>query len=246
MIKRSVGLMLFACVVTGASWAASNPFVGDWKFNPSKSTLTDKMKVESAGGNKYTFNFGGGPETIVIDGTDQPSKLYGGGSLSVGVEGDTWKVIRKKDGRTMISAVWSLSKDGNTLTDHFTGFNAGGSPYQLNYLYKRTAGGPGFAGTWVSTSEEAVNLVMVLQIRPYEEGGLSFIDTSAQLTGNMQFAATSVRRLDEHTVELMRKKGDGELSEFVQLKLSADGKTLTMTPHSAPGDEPHILLFERQ
>jgi hypothetical protein len=29
-----------------------------------------EMKVQSQGGNKYTFDFGGGPETIVMDGTD--------------------------------------------------------------------------------------------------------------------------------------------------------------------------------
>src|SRR6185437_1486717 len=156
------------------------------------------------------------------------------------------KVVRKKNGRTMVSVIWSLSKDGNTLADHFTGFNADGSPYNLNYVYKRTAGGSGFAGTWVSTSEESVNLVVVLQLQPYQEDGLSIIDASSQLTGNMKFAASSLRRLDEHTLELMRKKRDGKLSEFLQLKLSPDLKSLTITPHSPAGDEPHILVFERQ
>jgi hypothetical protein len=246
MFKRSLQLLLFACLVIAASWAANHQFVGDWKLNPSKSNLTDQMKVESVGGNKYTFNFGGGPETIVVDGTDQPSPVYRGDILSVAIEGDTWKVIRKRNGRTIISAIWSLSKDDSTLTDHFTGFNADGSPYNLNYVYKRKAGGSGFAGTWVSTSVEAVNFVAILQIRPYEEDGLSIIDASSQVTGNMKFAASSVRRPDEHTLELMRKKSDGALSDFLQLKLSSDLKTLTITPHSATGDEPHIIVFDRQ
>jgi hypothetical protein len=43
-----------------------------------------------------------GPETIVVDGTDQPGHY--GTTLSVVSEGDTWKVIRKKDGRMQISA----------------------------------------------------------------------------------------------------------------------------------------------
>ena len=245
MVKRLRRLVLLACAVISASAAANNAFVGDWKLNPSKSTLTDKMTVESAGGNKYTFNFGGGPETIVIDGTDQPSPLYGGDALSVAVEGDTWKVVRKSKGRTIISAIWSVSKDGGTLTDHFTGFGGDGSRYELIYTYKRKAAGLGFAGTWVSTSEEAVNFVLGLQIRPFEENGLSIIDSTSQVMGSMNFAASSVRRLDEHTLELMRKKSDGELSDFLQLKLSSDLKTLTITPHSAAGDEPHILAFDR-
>lgn len=133
------------------------------------------MKVESDGGNKYTFNFGGGAETIVVDGTDQPSHF--GGAPSVGIEGDTWKIIGERNGRTIISAIWSLSEDSSTLTDHFTVFNANGSPYSLNYLYKRKAGGTGLAGEWVSTSE-TLNSVVTLQVRPYEGDGLSFIEPS--------------------------------------------------------------------
>jgi hypothetical protein len=245
MIKRTLGLVLLACVAISAFAAANNPFVGDWKLNPSKSTRTDKMTVESVGGNRYTFNFGGGPETLVVDGTDHPTVLYGGGTLSVAIEGETWKVVRKSSGRTIISAIWSVSRDGDTLTDHYTGFNAAGSPYNLIYKYKRMSAGSGFAGTWVSTSEEAVDFVLGLQVRPFEENGLAIIDPSSQIMGNMNFAASLVRRLDEHTLELMRKKSDGGVSDFLHLKLSADLKTLTITPHSAAGVEPHILAFDR-
>lgn len=246
MFKRSLRLLWFACLVISTSWAANNPFVGDWKLDPSRSTLTDRMKVESAGGNKYIFDFGGGQETIAVDGTDQSSQLYRGVTLSVAMEGDTWKVIRKQNGRMLLSAIWSLSPDGNTLTDRFTGFGAGGSPYTVKYVYQRKAPGGGFAGTWLSTSAEAVNFVFGVQIQPYQEDGLSVIDASSQLTGDMKFDASSIRTVDENTLELMRKKSDGELSVVLQLKLSPDRKTLTITPHTAPGTEPHLLVFERQ
>ncbi|HXT17583.1 MAG TPA: hypothetical protein VN706_18215 [Gemmatimonadaceae bacterium] len=248
MIKRSLRLLLLPCLLAAAPAApraADSPFVGDWKLNPSKSTLTDRMKVESAGGNKYTFNFGGGPETIVVDGTDQRTPLSGDGTLAVAVEGDKWKVIRKTNGRTTITANWSLSKDGKALTDHFTSFNADGSPFQLNYVYERRAGESGFAGTWVSTSLQAVNYVVVLQIRPYDEGGLAIVDSATQVTGNVQFPATLVRRLDEHTIELMRKASDGQVTPRIRLELSSDLKTMTLTPAIA-GEDPHILVFDRQ
>src|SRR5215472_12677431 len=104
-MKRSLQLLLFPCVIAAASLTANDPFVGDWKLNPSKSTLTDRMKVASAGGNKYTFDLGGGPETIVVDGTDQPTPVYKDGTLSVAIDGDGWKVVRKRNGRTIITAV---------------------------------------------------------------------------------------------------------------------------------------------
>jgi hypothetical protein len=245
MVKRSLGLGLFACLVISAAAAANDPFVGNWKLDPSRST-PDKMTVESIGATKYTFNFGGGPETIMVDGTDQPSHLYGGGTLSVGIEGDTWKVIRKSgNGRPMLSAIWNVSKDGTTLTDRYTGFDADGSPHTVIYTYKREAGGPGFAGTWASTSEEPVDFVLALQIRPFEEKGLSIVDSSSQIMGNMDFAPPLVRRPDEHTLELMRKKSDGELVGFLHLELSPNLKTLTIRPHSAARDEPHVISFDR-
>jgi len=258
MFKRTFELLLVACLGTGALWAANDPFVGEWKLNPARSKLTDQMKVESVGANKYVFDFGGGSETIVVDGTDQPGNF--GSTLSVTVEGpDTWKVIRKKDGRMLITATWKLSKDGNTLTDDFTGIEPNGSTFNLNYVYKRTAGSSGFAGTWESTSE-TVNSVFVLQVRPYEGDGLSFIDPSEEETKNVKFdgkdypnlgpnvapgSASSVRRVNERTLE-MTDKIDGKVMDAQQIELSSDLQTLTMTVHTVGRSEPNILVFERQ
>jgi hypothetical protein len=73
MFKRAFLLLPLVCLAAGAAWAADDPMVGDWKLNPQKSKLIDEMKVTSLVGNKYSFDFGGGsPETIVVDGTDQP------------------------------------------------------------------------------------------------------------------------------------------------------------------------------
>ena len=102
----------------------------------------------------------------MADGTDQPGVF--GTTLSVTVEvSDALKVVRKEKGHMIITANWKLSKDGNTLTDDFTGINPNGSTYNLNYLYKRSGAGSGFAGTWLSTSE-AFNSAFVLQVRSYE------------------------------------------------------------------------------
>jgi hypothetical protein len=259
MFKRTFQLLLFSCLVTCTLWAADNPFVGDWKLNPSMSKMTDVMKIERFGANKYAFDFGGDPETIMIDGTDQPG--ISGTTLAVSVEGpDAWKVVRKKDSRLLITANWKLSKDGNTLTDNYHEISPNGSVSSVDYVYQRKGVGSGFAGTWVSSSV-AVNFVYVLQIRPYQEDGLSIIDSSSQLTRNMKLdgkdypntganaaiiTASSLRRLDEHTLELTDKKSNGKIYSDQQINLSSDLKTLTMTPHTAGRDEPNLFVFERQ
>ena len=260
MFKRIPQFLLVACLVTSALWAANDPFVGEWKLNPSKSSkIIDQMKVESVAGNKYAFDFGGGPEIIAADGTDQPGG-YGGTTLSVTVEApDSWKVVRKKDGRVLLNGNWKLSNDGKTLMDDYTEFDPNGSPSNVKYVYKRTAGTSGFAGTWENTAGAMIS-VFVMKVQPYEGDGLSFIDSSDGVTRNVKFdgkdypnvganvrpgSTSSVRRVDEHTLE-MTGKTNGKAGVTREIELSSDGKTLTMTLHIPGRTEPIVLVFERQ
>lgn len=258
LMKRSSLSLLAAWAVTGALWAATqNSFVGKWKLNPLKSKLIDQMKVESLGGNKYELDFGGGPERIVADGTDQ-SGVYGT-MLSVTIEGpDIWKVVRKKGGRTLVTGTWKLSPDGNALSDDYTEYGSSGSPSTVNYQYKRTAGGAGFAGTWESAMP--IDSAFVLQIQPYEENGLSFINSSEDVTLNVKFdgkdystfgrhvakdSTISARQVDEHTLEITDKI-EGRITKTERIELSPDLKTLTRTVLPVGQHEPNVFVFQRQ
>ena len=243
MLSRIVKPLLVVGLLIGTSWAANDPFVGQWTLNPSRSKLTDEMKVTKLSRDKYAFELGGGePETIVIDGTFQPG--IAGTTLSVAPEGPNWKVVRKKDGRTLLTATWTLSKDGTSLTDDFTSFGQNGSPSNVKYLYKRTAGDTaGFAGTWVSTNE-MVNSAITLQISPYENDGLS-LTSSAGTTTNLKFDGKSARRLSTSAVEVIQRSED-KVTLTKQYELSPDLKTLTITTHIAGRAAPNIFVFERQ
>jgi len=249
---------MVAGLAAGALSAANDPFIGEWKLNGAKSKLIDVMKVESAGGNRYGFDFGGGSaETIAVDGTDQPG--IAGTTLAVTVEGDSWKVIRKKDGRILLTAFWKLSNGGNTLKDDYTEFGPDGSSSNVKYVYQRTAGTSGFAGTWEGSSE-TMNAVIVLRVQAYEGDGLSFINDSEGQTKSVKFdgkdypnaganvragSVTTGRRVKEDTLE-MTDKFNGKVRNTRQIQLSADRKTLTMTVNVPGRREPDILVFERQ
>lgn len=249
MLGRIFQLLLVACLATSPLRAESDPFVGQWKL----IKLTDQMKVTKVGANRYAFDFGGGVETIVVDGTDQPASA--GTTLSVAADGSNWKVIRKKGSRVLLTATWTLSKGGNSLNDDFTSFGQDGSPSNVKYVYERRAAGSGFAGTWVSAIA-TINSVIMLQVRPYESNGLSFIVPSPGQTLNVNFdgkeypnagaaSALSARRLNARTVEIFRKS-KGTITQSRQIKLSTDLKTLTMTVHMVGKDEPYVYVFERQ
>lgn len=259
MFKRTFQLLLAFFLVAGAPRAADNPLVGKWKLNPSKSILTDQMKVKSLGANKYAFDFGGGQaEPVVADGTDQP--VLFGTTLAVTVEGpNSWNVVRKKDGRVLLTALWQLSQDGKTLTDHYKEFQPNGSTFSLDYVYERTDGNSGFPGTWESTGEK-VNSVYEFQIQPYGDDGLSFINPAQHQTQNMKFdgkdypnvgpdvpegLVSSGRRINERTLE-MTDKIKGKVITTRQVSLSPDLKTLTITVHLVGHTKPNVLAFDRE
>ncbi len=242
MLTRIFQLLLVAGLATGTAWAVNDSFIGQWRLNASRSKLTDEMKVTKVGQNKYVFDFGGGnPETVIVNGTDQPG--FDGSTLSVAAEGPNWKVIRKKGGRLLLAATWTLSKDGKSLTDDFTSFGPNGLPSNVKYVYTRAAGGgSGFAGDWVSTSE-VVNSVIRLQISPYESHGLSFTGTGG--TTNVKFDGKSARRLSARTLELIQRY-KGKIILLKQYELSPDLKTLTITARTVGHTAPNIFVFERQ
>jgi hypothetical protein len=258
---RTISILSFALLAVCSLSAAAtpnDPFVGDWKLNPDKSKITDQMIVEQLDGNRCTFNFGSLPETIVLDGTDQPGIF--GTTLAVSTEAPTqWKVVRKKDGHVLLIGIWSLSTDGSTLTDDFTSFRSDGTNNKVKYIYTRSGPGSGFTATWVG-KPQTMSSPIVLQIRQYEEDGLSFGDSRGQDTNNVKFDGkeyphagpntvsgyvSSAQRAADNAIELTDKVA-GTLLRTRRLDLSSDLKTLTITVHSPGRTDPDIQVFERQ
>jgi hypothetical protein len=258
MLKRILEILSAVCLATSVASLAQSPFIGQWKFDSSRSRTPDEMKVQSQGDKKYTFDFGGGPETIVADGTDQPG--LEGTLLSVKQEApDTWIVERKKDGRLMLRATWKLSGDGSTLTDYYREFEPDGSTLSMDYVYERTGGGTGFAADWQSIKETR-NTPLLMEVKAYEDDGLSFITPSQRRPENVKFdgkdysadgsnagqgAAISARRVDEHNLVITHKYKE-KATGTEEVGLSADLKTLTITLHFTGRDKPDVMVYERQ
>ncbi len=258
MFKRVPEILLALWLATSMARAAASPFIGEWKLDPSKSRMPDEMKVQGQGGNKYSFDFGAGAETITVDGSDQQG--YGGTLLSVKAEAsDTWIVERKKDGRLLLKATWKLSADGRTLTDHFRQFAPDGSTLSIDYVYERSAGGSGFAGDWQSI-KETMSSPLLMQVKELQGDGLSLITPSQHQTKNVKLdgkdhpkegpnadrgASYSARRVDERTL-VITDKANGMVKDTEELGLSADLKTLTLTVHVRGREKPTVLVFERE
>ncbi|HJT45012.1 MAG TPA: hypothetical protein VJ721_01955 [Chthoniobacterales bacterium] len=260
MLKPTLSVILISCWIVGTSSAATDPFVGKWKLNSAQTKIADQMSIQSLGQNKYGLSFigVGEPETVTADGSDQPG--VAGTMLSVKIEDpNTWKIVRKKDGRTLLTATWKLSADGKTLSDAFTSNQADGSTSTINMLYKRTAGDSGIPGTW-ETTDVKVGTGIEMEIKPYDTDGLSFVSSASPAAKNIKFdgqehldpaTGTSLgvaflgRKIDQRNLEYTSKI-KGKIVDTRQLTLSPDLKTLTMTIHPTGQRLPNTLVFDRE
>ena len=256
VLNRILKTLPAVCLATSMAFSAQSPFIGEWEFDSSQSRTPDEMKVQSQGGNKYTFDFGGGAETIVADGTDQPGRE--GTLLSAKQEApDTWIIQRKKDGKLMLRATWKLSPDGSTLTDYYREFESDGSTLSLDYVYQRTGGGSGFAADWQSIKETR-NTPLSMEVKAYEGDGLSFLTPAQHRPENVKFdgkdyppanagqgPAISSRQVDQHNLVITHKY-NGKVTGTEEVGLSADLKTLTITLHFAGRDKPDVMVYQRR
>jgi hypothetical protein len=255
MFKRVLGILPTLCLATSVA-SAQSPFMGAWKLDPLKSRMPDEMKVQSTGGNTYIFDFGGGPETIVADGSDQPG--LDDTLLSVEAAGpDTWIVKRKKGGQLWINATWKLSNHDSTLTDTYRQFGPDGSTVSMDYVYQRVGEGSGIAADWQSI-KETMNSPFVLEVKAFQDDGLSFVspmgttnatfddkDRAHEGTSAGEAPSKTIRQVDDRTLMVTIKRG-GKVAATEEIVLSTDLKILTMTVHVVGRDRPNVLVFERK
>ena len=242
ILLRSLLALTVVCLAIGVLRAADDPFVGKWKVNSAKSKIIDEMKFEVLGENKYAITFvpGSVPNTIVADGTDQPSPDGTTVSLTVGGP-NNWTLVRKKEGRKIISAIWTLSADGKTLDDDFTQYQAGGSPTTVHLTYQRTAGNSGLPGTW--DGESSGRLDFELEIQPFGGDGLTLIGPLVGGTQNIEFDGKEKRRVNQRSLELS-SQSQGQTRE-TKFDVSTDLKTLTV--RTGLGEKAQtILVFDRE
>jgi hypothetical protein len=258
-MKRVFQFLLIAFVATGTLWAADDPLVGKWKHDPARSKATDLMRVAAAGEYQYTLIFNSGDtETLLADGMDHPGVF--GTTVSINILApDHWTVVRKQNGRTLLTGNWKLSGDGKSLTDHFTSYQSDGKTSIVDYVYLRSTAGTGFPGSWESQTD-AVHDSFEFQIQPWEGDGYSLSNSDEGSPKNLKFdgkdypregkyvppaSTSSGRRVNRSTLELTDKIND-RITDTQQIEVSPDEKTLTVTMHPAGQSKPNIFVFDRE
>jgi hypothetical protein len=256
--------MIYRTLATGALLsayliAATDLFVGKWKYNDKKSEIPSfNFVIKDVGSNRYLLDYGGTfTETLTPNGSFTPSSLGGTRSLQK-LDESTWQITdrRKTDAVTR----YHLSPDGKSMQADSTVDQANGDKRTSTRTYQRV--GPptkDWAGTWKPTSQEvkATGIADILEISPYGSGGLSFLDPSDKGRLDMNFdgkeyrsagpnagqTTTSGKRVDARTIHRVSRL-DGRIMGQEEDTVSPDGKTLTVTFTS--GNAHGKTVFDRQ
>jgi hypothetical protein len=252
------GLVVLTCIVlVGAVVGAADPaYVGKWKFNQAKSTVTgDTVTIGAAANGMMQFSSQGFSYTFKLDGKDYP--MPDGGTTSWKATSATvWDVTNHTGGK--VSATYHLTLNGETLGVTGKMMKPEGGSMDFSSTYKRVSGGPGFAGKWMST--EVKMPATTMEIMASGSNGVMVKSDGSPMI-NCQFDSKDTPGLGmmagPKTAVACRKTADGSIEITTKLDgkpmyvevytVSADGKTLTdtMTPVNAKS-ETSKMVFDKQ
>jgi hypothetical protein len=237
--------------------AADDPFCGTWKLNKDKSQVVGlREEITDVGNNTYKFKFGDDTQTIVLDGKQHPSKY--GGTWSVKQDGPKqWTMVMEHGGKVDRTETWTLSDDGNQMNMDAKGTRPDGSNYSETMNVKRISGGPGMLGTWESA--QAQFAATDWEIKAWGSDGLSFVTPAYSEHLDIKFdgkdypdhgprvspgSTSSAKRPDPNTIE-MTDKIKGKVMDTQDMKVSDDGKTLTVTVHFPGEEKTQTYVYEK-
>jgi len=255
-MKSLTRTLLAAAILVTSVTAAEPPYVGTWKINTAKTSLTgDTVTIGPAAGGMLQFSSQGFAYTFKLDGKDYP--MPSGGTTAWSQTSATiWDVANRLNGK--VTNTYHLVLTGDTLAVNGLTMKPDGGTMAFSSSYKRVSGGPGFAGKWMSTSVKMP--VTVLEIASSGANGVSLKDDTGPVV-NGQFdgrdnaaqgmmtgtkSTYSLRKISASSFELTSKL-DGKPMYVDVYSVSADGKTLTIdgTPVNAK-TETYKLVFDRQ
>jgi len=248
--------LVVLCTVAAAATAADLPYVGKWKVNLAKSDFGQiTWTIESLPGGEWQSTAFGVTAKFKMDGNEYPDGM-GGTVAWKAVDGNTWEIVAKANGKVTGTDNLKLSADGKTLTDANKEMKLDGGSIDSTTVYSRASGGPGLAGKWkakkVSGGSGMIEMIASgsdgLTFKDPEQGmtcegkldGKDYPCTGPMLPAGFTSATKSTGRSLELTV-----KKDGKVFFTGTYTVSSDGKTMTESGAPASGGDKVKIVFDR-
>jgi hypothetical protein len=210
-------------------------FDGTWRVDVRTLPFPKGPFVWLLQNRMYECNSCTPPIEVSTDGKDHAVTGHAYDTISVLiVDNFMVKEIEKKDGKVVSSETYTLSDDGNRLTDAFAGWRL--------VMTRLIAGPPRshpLSGTWQPLGLESDSdkpLLLVYKVeddylnmsRPTGESFRAKLDgTNSPYHGDPTITAVSVKLIDANSIQEIDKFNDKNLS-IVRRTIAADGKSMAI------------------
>ncbi len=245
-MKKPLWFVLLVSLLTPGLAMAQSAFDGTWKVDLKTAKFPEKPDVYLLQDAMYHCKTCVPTIDIKADGQDQ--KVVGHpyfDTMSIKLVDDrTIEETDKKNGKVVATSKTSLSADGNTLMFEFTdSSNTNADPVTGKGEETRVAKGPAgshaISGSWRASKMDAVSdngLLFTYKVAgdsltmtsPTGQSYTAKLDgTDAPYKGDPGTTSVSVKKMGMNTMEETDKR-DGKVISAARMKLSADGKSMTI------------------
>jgi hypothetical protein len=234
-ILALAGISILFLSPSGAN--AQSNFDGRWKIDVGTFPLPKGTFVWLLQNRMYERKSCTPPIEVPSDGKDHAVTGHAYDTISVSiVDNFVVKEIEKKDGKIVSYETYTLSADGNVVTDAFAGWRL---------FLTRVVAGPTLrtahplSGTWQPwrlESDSDTPLLLVFKIegdylsmsRPTGESFRAKLDgTDSPYVGDPSITAVSIKLIDGNSIEETDKVNDKPVS-IVRRTIAADGKSMAI------------------
>jgi hypothetical protein len=242
-------------------FAATDPFVGTWKYNDQKSPKpTIKYTIKDLGGDRYALT-GSTGVTVEIKADGVTIESPPGSTVSFKrLDDHDWEMVRD-DGQKMMRT-YNISPDDKTLTLHDVYKGNPGENYETTTKYARLAPGNGIFGEWQSTSMEVKSSdeAPMLIVTPFQTDGMRFSVPAHKHLSELKFDgnpyadsgagdakghSSSGKRIADRVIEI-DSQINGKPDDSEELKVSDDGRTMTIVSRPANSSAVFTTVWDRQ
>jgi hypothetical protein len=232
------GLLIAGSLVMLATPAASigqSSFTGTWKVD-FNSAMPRKVNAWLLQNGTYKCTSCSPNVDVRADGKDQAVKGQPYDTISIKiVDARTVEEIEKKNGQVVSDEKFTVSHDGNTVTDEF-----GNWKLIMRRVEKAPTGAHELSGSWQPLKMESISDKELLVTYKLEGDTLSMSrpsgqsytaklnGTDAPYKGDPDTNGVALKRIDKNTIEETTKL-NGKVVSVTRMAVGSDGKSMTVS-----------------
>jgi hypothetical protein len=239
-------------LATPAASSAQSSFNGTWKVD-FNSAMPKKVNVWLLQNGTYKCTSCNPIVDVRADGKDQPVKGQPYDTISVKiVDSRTVAEIEKKNGSVVSDERFTVSHDGNTVTDEF-----GNWKLIMSRVEKAPTGAHELSGSWQplkmdSISDKELLVTYKLEGETFSMSRPTGQSYSAKLNGadapykgDSDTNGVALERIDKNTIEETAKL-NGKVVSVTRLTVASDGMSMTVSVKNLQDGSTNKFVIQKQ